>query len=240
MACHITSVYDVNRNNILQDDDYTLVKDWIESITALQLTGILFHNNFTDKTCEKFKSNTIHFQKITYNPLFNPNIYRYFVYRDFLKTYALRIKSLFVTDISDVVVIRNPFTEPLFINNPISLFCGDEPKKLDNTWMKDHSKHLRSKIVDYENYEDTFQQDVLLNCGVIGGNMPIMQDFIEKLCFIHQQYNHDNTTAYTGDMGAFNYLVRTQFNKNLLHGAPINSIFKHYEHDRMDTWFRHK
>ena len=32
MACHITSVYDVNRNTTLEDDNYALVKEWAESI----------------------------------------------------------------------------------------------------------------------------------------------------------------------------------------------------------------
>jgi hypothetical protein len=41
-------------------------------------------------------------------------------------------------------------------------------------------------------------------------------------------------------MGAFNYLVRTQFNHQLLHGAPVNTVFKMYETERNDCWFRHK
>ena len=240
MACHITGVYDVNRNNLLQDDDYTLVQGWVESMAALHLMGIIFHNNFTNETCEKYKNDYVHFVKIAYDAKFNPNVYRYFVYRDFLRTYAPRIQSLFITDVSDVVAIQNPFIHPLFTNNPTALFCGDEPKTLDNEWMKDHATHLRNKIADYAHYENTHQRETLLNCGIIGGNLPIMQDFIEKLCLIHQQYNHDNLSAYTGDMGAFNYLARTQFNDQIRHGAPVNTVFKMYENDRTDCWFRHK
>jgi hypothetical protein len=240
MSCHITGVYDVNRNNTLQDDDYALVRDWAESVSASRLKGIIFHNNFSEATCEKYANADISFVKIEHDPQFNPNIYRYFVYRDFLQTYAPQIESLFVTDISDVVVVKNPFVEPVFRDNPDTLFCGDEPKKLDNEWMKAHATHLRNKIADYADYEAAFQQETLLNCGVIGGKTPIMQEFIEKLCTLHQQYNYDNTTAYTGDMGAFNYLVRTQFNAQLLHGTPVNTVFKLYETERMDCWFRHK
>jgi hypothetical protein len=240
MSCHITGVYDVNRNNTLQADDYALVKDWAESVAALGLKGIIFHNNFSNETCEKYANERISFIKINHNPQFNPNIYRYFIYRDFLQIYAPQIESLLVTDVSDVVVVKNPFIETFFIDNPHALFCGDEPQKLDNDWMKDHATHLRSKIADYADYETAFQEETLLNCGIIGGKTPVMQDFIEKLCTIHKQYNHDNTTAYTGDMGAFNYLVRTQFNAILRHGTPINTVFKMYEKERTDCWFRHK
>jgi hypothetical protein len=41
-------------------------------------------------------------------------------------------------------------------------------------------------------------------------------------------------------MGAFNYLARTQFNGHLRHGAPVNTVFKMYETERQDCWFRHK
>ena len=46
LACHITGVYDVNRNMTLPDDNYELVKDWAESIARANLKGVIFHNNF--------------------------------------------------------------------------------------------------------------------------------------------------------------------------------------------------
>jgi hypothetical protein len=167
-------------------------------------------------------------------------VYRYFIYRNFLQLYAREINNLFITDVSDVVAINNPFTQPLFLANPSALFCGDEPKYLDNEWMTDHSNHLRNSIADYTGYEEKFKTAPLLNCGIIGGNVKLMKGFIEKLCRIHQQHNHDNQTAYTGDMGAFNYLARTQFNECILHGPPVNTVFKAYEYHRTDCWFRHK
>jgi len=41
-------------------------------------------------------------------------------------------------------------------------------------------------------------------------------------------------------MGAFNYLTRTQFNEQIIHGTPVNTVFKGYENERTDCWFRHK
>lgn len=240
MACLLTGIYDVNRSETLADDDYSLVKDWAESLENLQLNGIIFHNGFADATCAKYESENITFAKVSHVAHFNPNVYRYFVYRDFLRIHAHEIESVFVTDISDVVAIHNPFAQTLFRGNPNTIFCGDEPKCLDNEWMKAHASHLRNGIADYGAYEEKFGNKTLLNCGVIGGEIGIMQDFIEKLCDIHQAYNHDNQTAYTGDMGAFNYLIRTQFNDQLLHGAPVNTVFKEYQTNRTDCWFRHK
>lgn len=240
MACLITGVYDVNRNTTLEGDNYELVRHWAESLVAANLQGIIFHNSFTEVTCKKHQNDHVAFVRIDYDPKFNPNVFRYFVYRDFLQQHINLIRNIFVTDISDVTVVTNPFADPYFIENKESIFCGDEPKPLDNDWMRDHSAHLRSKIVDYADYESRFAQETLLNCGIIGGSASLLLDFFKRLCEIHQMANSENHTAYTGDMGAFNYLVRTQFNTQLRYGPPVNTVFKMYENERKDCWFRHK
>ena len=240
MACHISGVHDVNRNTTLANDSYELVKDWAQSVTAANLQGIIFHNNFSEETCKSFENENITFIKIAYDPQFNPNVFRYFAYRDFLKQQIQQFNAIFITDISDVVLVNNPFTDPLFCENPTALFCGDEPKILHNGWMIAHAENLRKNIPDYTAYESTFGNETLLNCGIIGGSVSLLFDFLQQLCAIHQDANSDNKTAYTGDMGAFNYLARTVFNEQLIHGAPVNTVFKEYENNRNDCWFRHK
>ena len=49
VASHITGIYDVNRNTTLANDDFSIVAEWARSIEALQLHGIIFHNNFSGK-----------------------------------------------------------------------------------------------------------------------------------------------------------------------------------------------
>jgi hypothetical protein len=240
LACHLTGIYDVNRNTVLPGDDFNLVQDWVQSIAALQLKAVLFHNNFSDDTCAKYEGEFLKFIKVSYTGGFNPNVYRYFMYDDFLRKNLTKIGNLFVTDITDVVVVNNPFIQAQFRINNNRLFCGDEPQVLNNEWMNAHSAHLRKSIIDFESYERTFKDSTLLNCGIIGGNIQVMRKLISGLCYIHNTYNQDNNTAYTGDMGAFNYLVRTSFNDQLLHGYPVNTIFKSYETSRQDCWFRHK
>ena len=240
MACHFTGIYDVNRSTILADDDISLVQDWMAALRDRKLSGVLFHNNFSEATCAAFQQDNLIFVKTAHSDRFNPNVYRYFVYRDFLQQHGAAIESLFVTDVSDVVVLQNPFEQALFTANPNSIFCGDEPKTLDDAWMQAHATHLRHQIADYAAYEERFKTAPLLNCGIIGGNIGVMLPFLEQLCNIHAQYNYNNQTAYTGDMGAFNYLMRTQYSGRIVHGPPVNTVFKAYQQDRKDCWFRHK
>ncbi|WP_299255197.1 hypothetical protein [uncultured Cytophaga sp.] len=235
----ITGIHDVNRNETLANDDFSLVSDWAKSITALGLQGIIFHTNFSEYTCKLHQSDHIHFIKINYNPIYNPNVFRYFVYDEFFKLHAPHMEHIFFTDVSDVLVLKNPFIQELYKRNPNTFFCGDEPEILKNEWMQNHSQHLRSKIPDYTTYETDFKNAALLNCGIMGGSISVMQPFMEELCKIHRTYNSDNTTAYTGDMGAFNYLVRTRYNTKVMHGSPVNTEFKAYEVNDA-CWFKHK
>jgi hypothetical protein len=237
LATYLAGIYDVNRNETLQEDDIGIIAEWAESIVGLGLQGVVFHNSLSAASITKYTCD-IDFVKVEFNEQYNTNIYRYFLYRDFLKANA--VDNVFITDITDVVVVQNPFEQALFLNNPNHIFCGDEPKLLGNEWMQDHSTHLRNKILNFDTYEKKFNTATLLNCGIVGGNSTIILPFLEQLCNIHQYYNTDNISAYTGDMGAFNYLARTKYNNHIIHGAPVNSIFKKYEMDRLDCWFRHK
>ncbi len=85
LACHLTGIYDVNRNMTLQNDDFSLVKDWADAIAHLGLQGVLFHNNFSEETCSKYQSENHIFIKIEHQTIFNQNVFRYLVYRDFLR-----------------------------------------------------------------------------------------------------------------------------------------------------------
>ena len=240
VACLLTGIHDVNRNAVLPNDDYSLVKKWADSIIKLNLHGVIFHNHFSADTCKKYENENIQFVKVNYNASYNPNVYRYFIYSQFLAEQKEKIKNIFCTDVSDVVLLKNLFTQPLFINNPGSIFCGDEPKKLNDEWMLEHATHLRSNIKDYAAYEEHYKNEQLLNCGIIGGNINTMQPFIAELTSIHEQYNQHNNTPYTGDMGAFNYLIRTKYNNHVQHGVPVNTVFKTYDISNNECWFKHK
>ncbi len=240
LVCHISGIYDVNRSNTIADDDFSVIENWYNSIINLKLNGIIFHNNFSDSTYEKYQNDFVKFIKIEYNPDFNPNIYRYFIYNQYLKSNHQNIENVFFTDVSDVLILKNPFQEKLFQENPNAIFCGDEPEILDNQWMKLHCEHLRNNIKDFGLFEEKFKNKTLLNCGIIGGNINLMTSFIEKLWQIHSNYNHNNKTNFTGDMGAFNFLIRTKFNDNLFHGTPVNTVFKENDLRNSNCWFAHK
>lgn len=239
-ASLLTGVYDVNRNEILQQNQFGTIQKWYDSIVKLQLSAIVFHNTFSKKIVEKYANEYVQFIAVEYDGKLNPNVLRYFIYRDYIRQHSQHINNLFVTDITDVEVINNPFENKTFIENPDSLFCGDEPKLLDNEWMQAHNDHLRNSMPGFTLYEELNKNKTLLNCGVIGANISVMELLLAEMIAIHDAYSFTNKTAYTLDMGVFNYIARTAFADKIIHGEPVNTIFKKYEIERTDCWFRHK
>ena len=239
-AALFTGVYDVNRNETLQENNFSLIEDWYQSIIALKLDAIVFHNTFNEATVQNFENDHIKFKYVPLQSNFNPNIFRYFAYLNYILANKQAIANIFITDITDVTVVKNPFKETFFIDNSNKLFCGDEPKLLTNEWMYEHNTHLRNSITNFEIYESTYAKEVLLNCGIIGGSIKTMTTLISEIVQLHSLYNSTNKSPFTLDMGVFNYVARTIFPEKILHGPPINTAFKAYQVERRDCWFRHK
>lgn len=239
-ASIFTGVYDVNRNEMLLQDDFSIVEKWYHSILNIGLNGIIFHNNFSDETVAKYQSSSIQFIKVDFNTQLNGNVYRYIVYNDFLKKFGNQIENLFFTDIGDVEVVKNPFEDSFFKENNNAIFCGDEVELFDNEWMRAHCTHLRNKILDFSDFEKQHKFATLLNCGIIGGKTSLLILLMKELAEIHNTVTISNQTKYTLDMGAFNYAINKLFSDEIIHGFPVNTRFKYFETNRLDCWFRHK
>ena len=94
MASLITGAFDVNRNETLPSDDFELVKNWADSVQKAGLQGIIFHNGFSEETCEKHQNENLIFIKCEPSSSFNPNVFRYFLYLDFLLCYPDQLLTL--------------------------------------------------------------------------------------------------------------------------------------------------
>lgn len=239
-ASLFTGVFDVNRGEMLPIDDFQIIERWCSSIQKLGLQGVVFHNNFSENIISENGNDNIHFIRVDFQTKLNANVYRYLVYFDFLKKYENQIQNVFFTDIADVEVVKNPFSDSFFTENPESLFCGDEEESFDNPWIRDHCTHLRNLIPEFEEFEEKNKTATLLNCGVIGGKREVILPMMEELARIHSRYTISNRTPFTLDMGAFNFVARRSFSGRLKHGFPINTRFKGYEAERSNCWFRHK
>jgi len=136
------------------------------------------------------------------------------------------IERVFVTDATDVDMLNNPFTHI----EPDKLYVGDEPlQTLSNNWMLNNHKeqHVRKFLLKHPKLQ-------LLNCGVVGGD----RKTVMELCRSMYLYYFENPTEKT-DMGAFNYIVYSDFLGRIEYGRQVTTLFKRFE-PSSTAWFRHK
>ena len=218
------------QRKIKWDEDYSKLFPLINSVIKKGIKIIVFHNCFQDvpniENCS--------WVKVTPNMSFTPNVYRYFVYLDFLKQNQSTVSSVFMVDSTDVGMLKNPFNK---IKNNI-LYVGDErSKKVGLSWMeKNQGRHLT--IPDYKHIIDNNKDRILINCGIIGGEMSIILKFLEQLTFYHLTYSKDLKTS--SDMAIFNYTIWKHFSKIVNHGSHVNTRFKKYETNNNISWWKHK
>jgi hypothetical protein len=236
----ITGVDDLQRNIKWEDDNFDYIKDWYYSIIKNNLNAVVFHNTFSDETIKKYSNKNVSFIYVNYDGYLNPNVYRYFLYKKYIENNLDKINNVVITDITDVVIIKNPFDSEFFKSNTGHIFCGDEETTLNSDWMRKHNEHLRNNIPGFNEYEKQNANKKLLNCGIIGGSVFIIKELLDRICEVHEKVTITNKTNYTCDMGVFNYIIRTKYNELVLHGTPINTKFKYFEVNNNSCWFRHK
>ena len=224
LTCLFSSLDDPQRPNPMQADK-GIVKDLINSMKGQKIVIL------TDGI-DSSKDGNVEFIKVE---TFVKNIYfqRWISYYRYLLENRDSIDKLFITDGSDVVMLRNPFDSM----KENVLYVGDEPNMTGCEWMvKNHPhKDLQKFIIG--------NTDVLLNAGLCGGSVEIVMEFLNKfLSFYFRSVSDSYFYKSPGcgvDMGLFNYILRTHFNDRLVHGTQVNTVFKDEKANDV-AWFKHK
>jgi hypothetical protein len=211
------------------EDSTEELQPLINSCSRAGVTLIIFHDGIS-KTPRNTK--LIKWVKIDRMEGFIANVERWFHYLKFLS--ANTLDMVFMVDSTDVEVINNPF--PHMKNS--KLYSGFENfMQVDNKWMKERQESTFSVLIpDYRKVIELNKAKRLLNCGLVGGDMATVGEFLTELTALHRVHSKG---AFT-DMAVFNYLVWKKFSDKVEFGNHINTQFKKFEHDNKTAWFRHK
>ena len=160
-----------------------------------------------------------------------PAVDRWYVYRKWLK--KNRPEWVFMVDSTDVEAITAPTCEKGV------LYMGDEPHYFGYYWIQNWFKSQIAKcpqeVKDF--YHQATKDNVqILNAGTVGGDYDTVMEFLDHMC---ATLDATKDTDGVRDMPAVNYVARTFFADRLVHGLPVNSVFKE-EMARSGCWFRHK
>lgn len=228
VSTYLTSAIDAQRGVAKEANDTEYIKNWVDSIVRLGLKPVVLHDGLSARFRAKFPD--VYFRKVGKVPsciqLYD---YRWVLYLEFMMNEPC--DNVFFTDISDVVVKRDPFYEM----EEGFLYCGDEPTTIRGCeWIQKSEKcPVLSKL---DGFEDLLRSDEqLLNAGILGGSHRIVFSFLLDMVLAIEKLRHRPIDG-TVDMPIFNYVIH-RFNP--VHGYPVNSVFKKYE-DRNDVWFIHK
>ena len=216
----------------VQQNSLDYIKGWYDSVKALGIEGRVFYDNLDKEFVEKYTTLNIKFIKVEISD-YSYNDWRYFCFRNYLE--ENKFDQVFLTDASDVTVVKNPAA--LFDEFPQTNYflCKDSIKLHQFPYLNGH------KQLGFDNYIlffiNQFEWD-LINNGVIGAKYDDMMLFLNTICRLRIQMGNP---GFNADIWTANYIFRNLLSeKSLLIGEPVTSRFKQYEINRRDVFFIHK
>lgn len=215
------------QRGIRWEPDFNLVKDWVHSIIDNGGEAHLLHDCFTD--LPNIKGFTPH--KVSTAKAFKPNNYRWIAYHNLLQHLKLKTDFLFLTDTTDVTLLKAPTPEKGY------LYVGDEKNQtLDSPWLKRIEDTLIT-IPDYFELIDPLRNKPLLNIGILGGDINLVKLYLAVHYEINFAYNQNK--GGSTDMGTGNYVLYKYFRDKIKYGEEVNTIFKEFRANNF-SWFMHK
>jgi hypothetical protein len=217
----------------VSQNDFKYIEPWYNSINKLGLEGRIFYDNLSDEFVQKYSTDKIKFVRVETSQYSNLD-WRWFCYRNYLE--ENKFDNVFLTDGSDVAVVKNP-SKIILDYNDIDLFvCKDSIKLSQFPYIQVHQQanweNLGWFLICQNNAD-------LINMGVVGGTYNNILEFLNKFC--ETRIRLGNPDFGSADMWVGQYVFRHLLSdKNIMIGEPFTSNFKQYEIDRKDVYFIHK
>ena len=211
---YFTGEKDPQRPYSWKPDDFELIKEFYNSVIKHDLYCYILHDNLSKEFIEKYTTDKITFIRVNKIKL-NAVDYRWQLYFNLLNELK-DIKKVFCLDISDVVILKDPF-KLVKANN---LYIGDEMcKNIENSWMINRYNMIK----DITSVPQDIMLKPVLNCGILGGTRKVMLDVTKKMAKILEDANITHTTV---DMVAANVVAYVNYPENIIHGSPLNTKYR--------------
>lgn len=212
-------------------NDYSQMRDWYESVKALDTHAIIVHNELSTCFTTTYTTPFITFFEWTkqHRPSYNDE--RFYCYYHILK-HNPHVTRVFLTDLYDVTFLRNPFL--LMDKHPeYDIFSGRETLHGDGArWMRDKCKEMR-----YPTSRKNFAaHHFLYNAGIIGGKrtpiMALLRIMLKDFDALNQKYN--------ANMPVYNRCIETlEKTYQIFTGYPLHNAFRTY-FSLPGTYIQHK
>ena len=146
VTTYLTFRKDSQRKYVWPSDCFDIMKNFYESVVKQDLNCIILMDKLSDKFIHEYTTNKIKFVRCNCDIL-NPADIRWKLYYDLLKS-RTDFNNVFFTDISDVIVLKNPFQ---FMELD-KVYCGDEESIIEKNWWMTECFKL-AKLYENEDYK---------------------------------------------------------------------------------------
>ena len=191
---YFSSHLDPQRHVFVENNAYDYIKPLYDSVNQLGLACIIFHDNLSADFVEQYSTEKIRFVKTALGNL-SLNDERFLIYYEYILRYGQQIDWLLLSDVSDVVVQKNPFE--LFQQNPQHLLLGRS--------NIEHIKYHYGNYIRVESFEKDSKLPVpsayydmrIFNAGTIGGSVDTLLLLMYQMIFYFKLCATDNNHNMT-------------------------------------------
>jgi glycosyltransferase involved in cell wall biosynthesis len=134
------------------------------------------------------------------------------------------VRYAFCVDSTDVTMLQNPFPHM----QPDTLYCGWETTVVGHDWVQRHCESVKDWV-------DAHQHEMLLNCGVVGGDRNTLMRLCRRMIDMWANYGGDPLQETVW----FNIVAR-EFGSKLETGPRVTTAFKMRHTSDPHAWFCHK
>jgi len=213
-------------------NNFQYISQWYNSVVNAGVFGRIFYDNLEDDFIKKYTTEKIQFVRVNISQYSN-NDWRFFCYRNYLENNYF--DSVFLTDGSDVKVVKNPSTILSKYPDTELFVCKDSVMLNKFPYLQVHEQAGWDNLnwfVENQNHL------ALINMGVIGGSYNNIKIFLNAFCTTRIRLGAPD---FNSDMWVGQYVFRHMLSdKKTMIGEPFTSNFKSYEDDRTDVYFIHK
>lgn len=237
LTTYFTTSVDPQRPMTWPSNDFSIIKEFYNSVVKHKLNCVILHDNCSTEFIEQYSTDKIKFVKVDEVKL-NMVDYRWKLYHNLLEEMP-EVKNVYCLDISDVIILKNPFKS---MKKDMVYIGNEECINRDNWWMMERYKSINHTEVT--GYVNELIDKQVLNCGILGGNRETILDVTEKMSTILEQANVTKTTV---DMVVANAVVYKHYGDKIISGLPLNTkyrggafAFNGEDNGADKAWIQHK
>jgi len=219
LTSYFTSKKDPQRERYRQMENFNLMRDWWVSLHKHDMEAIIFHDELSKSFRSRYNSDQITYQEVKLGPR-STNDERFYKYLDYLNERE-EIDNVLLTDLFDVEFHDNPFE---LFDSDHRLYCGGEERAVaESSWIQ---KKLRTIKMCMPNQKIDFQDQTLINPGILGGERGIVIKIIVEMLNWMNELPQD----FNANMAVFNIVMRSLFDDDkIMYNRPLNSKYKEYQ-----------